>query len=77
MEDFDNLISLTPTGDFIPRHCRGYLLRAFDWITSEEGDPYWWARYRGAEKYTEADRTSLIHQGLGVGATTKSEDIWL
>ena len=75
-EAFDNLIALTPTGDFIPRHCRGYLLKGFDWTTSVEGDPYWWDRYRGAEKYTEADRLSLISQGLR-SATTQEEDVWL
>lgn len=75
-EAFDNLISLTPTGDSIPRHCRGYLLRGFDWKSSIEGDPYWWSRYTGREKYTEADRCSLISQGLG-SATIQEEDVWL
>lgn len=75
-EAFDNLITLTPTGDFIPQHCRGHLLNGFYWSSSIEGDTYWWKIYTGRERYTEADRLSLIIQGSR-GATTQEEDVWL
>lgn len=76
---FDDLICQTPTGDFIPRHCKYYLLKGFRWSSSEQGDKYWSNIYTGIAPYTEEDRSYLIKQGFRshVFNTTVEEDIWL
>ena len=80
IQHFDDLIGLTPTGDFIPKHCKYYLLKGFRWASSEEGDKYWSNIYTGLAPYTEEDRSSLIKQSSRdyiLLNTTVEEDIWL